>query len=197
MRCGFDTRGPAVVHDDWIAMMGGPGGGPRHFRGPGGGPRRGPGRGRARRGDIRAAVLLLLAEQPMNGYALMQELEQRTDGLWRPSPGAVYPALNQLEDEGLIGETTVDGKRAFELTDAGTAHVEEHRAKLGTPWEQVGAGIPTETRELMVAAERMSMAIRDIARSGSPEQTGQARTIVDEAARRIYRLLAGDEPDPS
>ena len=86
---------------------------------PGGGPR---GRGRkARRGDIRTAGLLLLAEEPRNGYQIMQEVEERSGGVWRPSPGSVYPALQQLEDEGLIRSQEADGRKLFALTEAGSA----------------------------------------------------------------------------
>src|SRR3954452_6065800 len=99
--------------------------------GPGGfGGHRGP---RARRGDVRAALLALLAEEPRNGYGLMQEIEQRSDGMWRPSPGSVYPALQQLEDEGLVRAEVVDGGRRFALTDAGRAHVDERGDALKEP----------------------------------------------------------------
>src|SRR5688572_25886972 len=107
------------------------GGGGRDF--PGFGPPRGP---RARRGDVRAAVLVLLAEEPRNGYQLMQEIEERSDGVWRPSPGSVYPALQLLEDEGLV-RVEGEGRKAYTLTDEGSAHVEEHAAELGTPWDAV------------------------------------------------------------
>src|SRR6202035_4023050 len=92
--------------------------------GPGGGGPRGRGR-RARRGDIRTASLLLLAEEPRNGYQIMQEVQERSDGVWRPSPGSVYPALQQLEDEGLIRSSESGGGtgKVFELTEAGRAHV--------------------------------------------------------------------------
>src|SRR3954468_16043216 len=121
----------------WRAMEGDEEGGRhrgrgRHRRGPRGpmgfgmfpgGPfRPGP---RARRGDVRAAALLLLAEEPRNGYAIMQAIEERTDGVWRPSPGSVYPALSLLQDEGLVRVEERDGGRTFHPTDAGTAHVEE------------------------------------------------------------------------
>src|SRR5688500_2490305 len=89
-----------------------------HGRGfwPGGPPGRGP---RRRRGDVRAALLALLAEEPRNGYQLMQEIENRSEGVWRPSPGSVYPALQQLEDEGLIRSEESDGRKVFRLTEAG------------------------------------------------------------------------------
>src|SRR6478735_6661636 len=85
------------------------------------GPRYGRGRGgpRARRGDVRAAVLALLDERPMHGYEMIKELEERTQGAWVPSPGSIYPTLQLLEDEGLIRGEESDGKRRFALTDAG------------------------------------------------------------------------------
>src|SRR4051794_23500999 len=97
-----------------------------------------PHRRRMRRGDTRAAALVLLAEQPYNGYALMQEIENRSQGVWRPSPGSMYPALAQLEDEGLVTAEPVDGSKQFTLTDAGKAYVEENREKLGEPWAGLG-----------------------------------------------------------
>src|SRR5438067_13394684 len=88
------------------------------------GRRGGPGR-RARRGDVRAAALALLSERPMHGYEMIQELEERTDGVWRPSPGAVYPALQLLEDQGLVTADAGAGKRLFSLTDAGREEAEK------------------------------------------------------------------------
>ena len=105
-------------------------GGPFGPWGPGGG--RGP---RARRGDVRAALLVLLAEEPRNGYGLIQEIESRSEGVWRPSPGSVYPALQLLEDEGLIRSEERDGRSVLTLTDEGRKHVEEN--DLGAPWEAV------------------------------------------------------------
>src|SRR3954447_5405451 len=143
-------RGPG-----FFAMQGGRGGfGPWGgqfplellFRGFGG---HGHGRGRrARRGDVRAAVLVLLDEQARNGYQLIQEIEQRSGGMWRPSPGSVYPALQQLEDEGLVRAQEVDGKRSFRLTDEGTKYVEEHGERLAAPWDAVSRGVGPGVMEL-------------------------------------------------
>src|SRR6202011_5269978 len=111
------------------------GGGPFGGGGWGRGPR---GRGRkARRGDIRTAALLLLAEEPRNGYQIMQEVQERSDGMWSPSPGSVYPALQQLEDEELIRSVKSDGRRLFELTDAGEAYLKERGDEKPAPWEQM------------------------------------------------------------
>src|SRR4029079_13524124 len=119
------------------------------------GPEFGPGFGgrfrrgrRIRRGDVRSEILLLLEEEPRTGYQGMQELEARSGGVWRPSPGSVYPALQLLADEGLVKSEPRDGGNVFELTDAGKAHVDEHRERLGAPWEQAGAGFPEGVREL-------------------------------------------------
>lgn len=184
-------------------------GGPSHrhchhrhpgFGGPGpgfggGGPRHRGRRGRkARRGDIRIAILLLLAEEPRNGYALMQEVEERSGGVWRPSPGSVYPALAQLEDEGLIRSTDEGGSKAFTLTDEGTSHVEENREKMGEPWKTVGEGASSEIGELREAARTLAVATMQVAQTGSQEQLVAAKAIIEEARRSIYRLLAGDEP---
>src|SRR5438067_7229222 len=117
--------------DDLIALRRMWKGGP--FGGPGWGPRR-RGRGRARRGDVRLALLRLLAEEPRNGYQLMQAIEERSEGLWRPSPGSVYPTLAQLEDEGLVRSVAAEGARVSETTDAGRQHLES-RAKEPAPWE--------------------------------------------------------------
>jgi DNA-binding PadR family transcriptional regulator len=181
-------------------MMGGgrgPGGG---FGG--GGPGFGPGphgrggRGRrARRGDIRAASLLLLAEEPRNGYGLMQVLEERSGGVWRPSPGSVYPALAQLEDEGLIRAIERDGRKTFELTDEGRAYVEEHREHWGTPWETVAEGVPSELHELRQTAQALAVAAMQVAQTGSKAQLAEAKRILEDARRGLYRLLAGDAPE--
>src|SRR6202030_3306187 len=110
------------------------------------GPR---GRGRkARRGDIRTAALLLLAEEPRNGYQIMQEVEERSDGVWRPSPGSVYPALQQLEDEGLIRSQESDGRKLFVLTDAGTDTVQARDAAAPAPWEQMSGDVSDQAFQL-------------------------------------------------
>src|SRR5882757_5567728 len=124
----------------------GQGPGRADFGGYGRGPR---GRGRkARRGDIRTAALLLLAEEPRNGYQIMQEVEQRSDGVWRPSPGSVYPALQQLEDEGLIRSQESDGRKLYALTDAGRERVQERPDDATAPWEQMSGDVSSEQHEL-------------------------------------------------
>jgi DNA-binding PadR family transcriptional regulator len=170
---------------------------PREFigmRGLGFGP---PGRRsgrRARRGDVRAAALLLLEEQPRNGYQLMQEIEDRSGGMWRPSPGSVYPALALLEDEGLVRSDEGAGRRAFELTDEGRAYVEEHREALGSPWDDAGGDVPEGLLELRSLMMQLGMAAMQVAQAGDEAQTAEARKVLEDARRALYRILAGDEP---
>jgi len=168
----------------------------RHGPGRGGPHGRGPGRGRrARRGDIRQAILLLLDEEPRNGYGLMQEVEERSGGAWRPSPGSVYPALAQLEDEGLVEMTEAEGRKDFSLTEEGRAWVEENREKTGSPWDAEGRGAPKELGSLMKSTKGLMIAARQVAHSGNPAQLEEARKIVDEARRRIYGILAQSEEE--
>jgi len=170
--------------------------GPPEYFGFGGGRRGrrgGPGR-RARRGDVRAAALALLTERPMHGYEMIQELEERTGGMWRPSPGAVYPALQLLEDQGLVTADTDGGKRLFALTDAGR----EEAAKAGDrkPWDDVTEGIdPTQFR-LRDSLGPIAVAARQVALAGTPEQQATAVEILAETRRKLYALLAEDPADP-
>jgi DNA-binding PadR family transcriptional regulator len=197
-------------HDRLFYMMGAPGpGGPGGMPGPGpgfggpmfdirmhrgggfgwGGPG-GRGRRRIRRGDVRAAILLLLEEEPRNGYQVMQELETRSGGVWRPSPGSVYPALQLLADEGLVRGEARDGGNVFELTDAGRKHVEEHRERLGTPWEQAGADLPDGVRQLGGVFAQVAVATRQVMHAGTTEQAKAAAEILADARRALYRILA-------
>ena len=163
---------------------GGSSGFPGEFFGPG--PRVG-------RGDVRAAIVVLLAEGPMHGYQMIQELTERSGGMWRPSPGSVYPTLQQLEDEGLVRSSEADGRRVFQLTDSGRAEV-EHRKDEPPPWEmpsQAGQfrAVRDELRRLVAAAAQ-------VFRTANPKQLARAKGILGEARKGLYRLLAEDEePD--
>ena len=161
--------------------------------GPPGGPPFGPRGRRAARGDVRAAVLLLLSEEPRNGYALMQEIEERSDGVWRPSPGSIYPALSQLEDEGLVEATKEGAGRVFALSDSGRAHVEERREELGEPWKAVSGGYPKEAGELRDLMMQLGAAAMQVVQAGSAEQRQRAVDLLAEARRGLYRILAEEE----
>jgi len=159
------------------------GGGPGFPRGP-----------RARRGDVRAAALLLLAEEPRNGYQIMQEIEQRSGGVWRPSPGSVYPALAQLEDEGLVRLEERDGRRTYVLTDAGRAYVDERRDELVAPWDEMSDSVDDDVASLFKEMRQVGMAAGQIGHMGSAHQITEARSVLANARRALYSLLAEDEP---
>lgn len=165
----------------------GPWGGPGGFPGPffGRGPKVG-------RGDIRAAILVLLAEGPMHGYQVIQELAERSGGVWRPSPGSIYPTLQLLEDEGLIRGEEAEGKRVFHLTDAGREEVEKRGEKARAPWESFGdAGPLIDLRDVGFG---VAAAVMQVAQTGSERQIARAKDILNEARKSLYRLLAEDEP---
>jgi DNA-binding PadR family transcriptional regulator len=154
--------------------------------------RRGWGRGRASRGDVRAAVLLLLAEQPMHGYQLMHAVAERSGGRWTPSPGAIYPTLSQLEDEGLVTVTADAGRKLATLTDTGRAAVEELRAAGSDPFTGTsGAAAGPDVRGLL---EELHGAVRQVARSGTDAQLAAAAEVLAQARRSLYLLLA-EGPD--
>jgi DNA-binding PadR family transcriptional regulator len=173
-------------------MGGGPFGGPGPFgRGPGG---RGRGRGRARRGDVRLALLRLLAEEPANGYQLMQTIEERSGGRWRPSPGSVYPTLAQLEDEGLIRSAEAEGARRFEITDAGREHLET-RADEPEPWKPADEEGENAIAELAPLVIQIGKAAWQVASVGDDAQRARATEVLAEARRALYRILAEDVDD--
>jgi DNA-binding PadR family transcriptional regulator len=165
--------------------------------GPFGGPRgRGRGRGRAGRGDVRAAIISLLSEQPRNGYQIIQEINERTGGLWRVSSGSVYPAISQLEDEGLIEPTDGDGRKLFALTEAGRAHAEENADQLARLWE-AGAEDSRFTeflryRELM---GQLVAATRQVNEVGTAAQREEAKQVLIKARQALYKILAADPAD--
>lgn len=153
----------------------------------------GHGRGgpRARRGDIRAAVLALLDERPMHGYEMIKELEERTGGAWSPSAGSIYPTLQLLEDEGLIAGEEAAGKRRFTLTDAGREHNAERSG--APPWEEVTAGFDPELLNLRHSIQKLSQTYGQILRAADPGQRKRIRELLDETRRKIYGILAEDE----
>jgi len=156
---------------------------------------RGRGRGRRGRGDVRAAILALLAERPMHGYEMIQELEARTGGVWRPSPGSVYPTLQLLEDEGLIAGEEAEGRRRFTLTDAGRAEA-ERQGQGQAPWEQVTAGVAPAAWNLRDAIAQTAQAAWSVGAAGTEAQQTRALEILNEARRRLYAILAeADQPD--
>jgi DNA-binding PadR family transcriptional regulator len=161
-----------------------------------GGPRGFRGGGRARRGDIRSAALLLLAEEPRNGYAIMQEVEERSHGVWRPSPGSVYPALAQLEDEGLIHSEEVDGRKRFAITDAGREALSRRPADAPAPWDTLAGGVSSDVQELFGLMRQVGMAGLQLVQTATESQIAEAKKVLTETRRAIYKILADGGETP-
>ncbi|RNE66788.1 PadR family transcriptional regulator [Cryobacterium tepidiphilum] len=142
------------------------------------------------RGDVRAAVLALLAEKPMHGYQIIREIEERSGGSWKPSAGSVYPTLQLLADEGLISAEESNGRKTYSLTEAGREEV----ANAGTtaPWETASGSDGHPFGALPKAGIALAQAAAQVRRTGSPEQNQQAATVLDDARRKLYSILAQD-----
>jgi DNA-binding PadR family transcriptional regulator len=154
--------------------------GPPGFRG------RGP---RAGRGDVRTAILVLLSEQPMHGYQIIQELSDRTHGIWTASPGSVYPTLQHLEEQGLVTGADSEGRRVFTLTDAGRELL-AGRGDRPAPWERVGRGVDPAHGELKEVMQALVAAIRQVSEAGSSEQLTATVALLGETRKSIYKILA-------
>lgn len=199
--CEMGPGGPGP-HMGGPGGMGGPGRGfgfgfgfdPSAGFGFGPGPRggrRGHGRGRrGRRGDVRAAILKLLAERPMHGYEMIQEIAERTDNVWRPSPGSVYPTLQLLVDEGLISGTGTEGsKKLFELTESGRATADQIETP---PWEQINEDVDPAAVNLRGAIAQLMGAVAQSAYTATEDQQQRILDVVNNARREIYQIL-GEE----
>jgi DNA-binding PadR family transcriptional regulator len=148
-----------------------------------------------RRGDVRAAILDLLGEgQAWNGYQIIQEIGERTQGVWRPSAGSVYPALQQLEDEGLIAAAAgEDRRRNYTLTDEGRAYVQAHADELKASWDAVTGSVDDAAVQMHNLARQVAMATVQVAQAGSPAQVQQASKILADTRKALYRILAADD----
>ncbi len=170
------------------------GGGPSGAFWPGpAGPPGPPKATKASRGDVRAAILALLREGPLNGYQIMSEIEERSGGAWRPSPGAVYPALSQLADEGLIAGEESGGRRTFALTEAGREYIEQNPEMARGAWESAEQQEAWQVPGLFAEAARLGGGIVQIAHAGTPEQIKAAERLLAQARRDLYRILADDD----
>jgi DNA-binding PadR family transcriptional regulator len=174
-------RGPGPGWGHFGPGMGGPG----HFGPPWARGMRGP---KARRGDVRAAILSVLSDQPRNGYQVIQEIAERTGGAWKPSPGSIYPTLQQLEDEGLVEQTDDGGRKAYRLTDEGRAYVTTHPDEIAAPW---AAMAETETDgDLRPLLGQVAAAMWQVMAVGSPEQQAAAKDAIVELRKTLYGILA-------
>jgi DNA-binding PadR family transcriptional regulator len=187
-RVTHDGRGRGRrAFGDWPPPFPGPDFGPGS-RGRGRG-RGGRGRGRrGRRGDVRNALLALLAERPMHGYEMIQELDERTGGIWKPSPGSVYPTLQMLEDEGLITSDQTGGRRLFTLTDEGATVAAT--AAENPPWAEIADDTVAAAHDLRKAAFGIMGALREVGMAGSTDQRAKALEVLAETKRKLYAILA-------
>ncbi len=166
-------------------------GGPGGPFGPGGfGPRGGRRGGRGRL-NVRPALLALLLERPMHGYEMIQELDARTNGIWRPSPGSVYPTLQLLEDEGLIEAAAAGGRKSYQLTDAGRPEAEA--AAANPPWASIGDEAMGQVQDFRDAAVGIMGALKQVGFSGTPEQRQKALEVLNDTKRKLYAILADSE----
>jgi DNA-binding PadR family transcriptional regulator len=161
---------------DYMGFLGGPAFGPRGFG------------GRARKGDVRSAILSLLGEGPTNGYGLIKAIHTKSDGAWRPSPGSVYPTLQQLVDEGLIAPTSQGPRAEYDLTDEGRSYVAEHADEIAAAWTQ-SRNPWKEQGDLLTAARKLAGVVRQVAAEGTTEQRASAAAKLDELRRELYRML--------
>lgn len=155
-------------------------------------PARGP---KVRRGDVRSAILDVLAVEPMNGYQVIQQIAERSGGGWKPSPGSVYPTLQQLEDEGLVEDVAEQGRRLVRLSAAGRAYVEEHPDEMAATWRAFDEPAPEDVGELKPLIGQVSAAIWQILVSGTAQQQADAAEILADTRRKLYGLLADGDPE--
>ncbi|HJP88813.1 MAG TPA: PadR family transcriptional regulator [Candidatus Limnocylindrales bacterium] len=154
-----------------------------------GGPGGRGGRPGVRRGEVRTLILGALADRPMHGYEVIQALEDKSRGMWRPSAGSIYPTLQQLSDEGLITGEDVDGRRTYTLTDEGRKVVAENPAPT---WDEAD-GTDTKAPDVMRLAMELAAAVVQVQRVGSARAKREATRILTDARKQMYRLLSEDE----
>ncbi|WP_232376264.1 PadR family transcriptional regulator [Amycolatopsis aidingensis] len=143
---------------------------------------------------MRAAILALLAEQSRHGYEIIGEIAERSRGLWRPSPGSIYPTLQLMADEGLVRSSEDSGKRLFELTEEGVAVAAQQDSP---PWEQIAQDVDPNEVELRNASGALMSAMKQVTRVGSSQQKAKAITVLNEARRSLYGILGEIEEPPA
>ena len=144
------------------------------------------------RGDIRTAILVALTVEPMHGYQIIQAIEARSGGAWKPSPGSIYPTLQLLADEGLVTAEQVGERKVYSLTDAGSSAAAELATEPAWPWESRRSLGDEPSLVLPKAGAKLAQAASQVAHSGTPEQAERAVAMIDEARRKVYAILAED-----
>ncbi|MEU6998536.1 PadR family transcriptional regulator [Nonomuraea sp. NPDC046570] len=146
---------------------------------------------KVRKGDVRAALISLLGEEPKNGYQMIQDIEERSRGVWRPSPGSVYPALQQLEDEGLLAGVDSGGARTYRLTDEGHAEL-LRRVESMSPWDEVARSVPEDRHELRLLWAQLNEAFTHLTCTASDSQVAAAKRLLKETRSSIFKILSED-----
>ena len=156
---------------------------------------------KVRRGDVRTAIIDVLhrartAEEPINGYQVIQEISELSNGDWRPSPGSVYPTIQQLQDEGLVESDDERGRRTIRLTDSGVAWAEAHTDELATVWapfartEQPVSDQPSGQADIKSEIGQVVSAVWQLGTQGSEQQRRAALDVLVDTRRRLYGILA-------
>ena len=144
--------------------------------------------GRMGRGDIRTAILTALAAEPMHGYQIIQAIEKRTLGAWKPSPGSIYPTLQLLADEGLVTAEQVGERKVYSLTEAGRAAADD----AGTMPADARSGMDHSRARLPKSGAKLAQAAAQVMQNGTADQRERAADLLDETRRKLYALLAED-----
>jgi DNA-binding PadR family transcriptional regulator len=161
-------------------------------------PQRGP---KVRRGDVRMAIIDVLhrartADEPVNGYQVIQEISELSNGEWRPSPGSVYPTIQQLQDEGLVESDDERGRRTIRLTDTGVSWAGDHVDELASVWapfarpEQATNGQPSGQADIKSEIGQVVSAVWQLGTQGSEQQRRAALDVLVDTRRRLYGILA-------
>lgn len=146
---------------------------------------------KVRKGDVRAALLSLLDEEPKNGYQMIQDIEERSRGVWRPSPGSVYPALQQLQDEGFVACDEAGGSRTYRLTDRGRTWVSGRVAETA-PWDEVARSVPEDRHELRLLWAQLNEAFTHLTQTANDGQVASAKKLLRETRKSVFKILAED-----
>lgn len=185
---GHRPGGPPAWVQDLVRSFGGPEFGP---------PQRGA---RVRRGDVRVAILDVLSGGTMNGYQVIQRIAERTEGAWKPSPGSVYPTIQQLEDEGLIEGVERDGRRELAVTAEGESYLADNPELVAATWRPFDDPEPSSygpaggIGNLKPAISQTMSALWQVMTTGTDQQRAEAIEILNDTRRRLYGLLAeGDD----
>ncbi len=137
-------------------------------------------------------MLAVLADEPMHGYQIMQELEERSGGGWQPSPGSIYPTLQLLADEELVAGSEEGGKTIYTLTESGRVALDAIDAPPA--WERFEGGAMADLVSLRRSVHQLGMAAKQVVHAGTDDQVRAAHQLITDTRKALYKILADDEP---